>query len=142
MRFGTGARRATLAAAIAAVLTPVTSQAGEQRRADDHHGRHASHVVVISVDGLHQSDLEAYVATHASSTLAGLVDEGASYANARTPFPSDSFPGLTAIVTGANPKSAGVYYDDSWNRALLPAGTSSCKGVMPGVEVPTSSSST
>ena len=90
---------------------------------------------MISVDGLNESDLEAYVATRPRSTLAKFVNEGASYSNARTPFPSDSFPGLTAIVTSGNPKSTGVYYDDSWNRLLLPAGTTSCGGVAPGVEV-------
>ncbi|MBS0393758.1 MAG: alkaline phosphatase family protein [Proteobacteria bacterium] len=99
------------------------------------HDRHARHVIVISVDGLHQSDLDAYVTGHPQSTLARLVGEGASYAQARTPFPSDSFPGLTAIVTGAHPRTAGIYYDDTWNRALLPAGTTSCAGVAPGVEV-------
>jgi len=66
------------------------------------------HVLLISVDGLHRADLDYYVASHPDSTLARLVDEGASYSNARTPFPSDSFPGLTALVTGGNPRSTGV----------------------------------
>lgn len=38
-------------------------------------------------------------------------------------------------MTGGNPSSTGVYYDDSFNRALLPAGTTSCSGVAPGAEV-------
>ena len=134
MKFGTGLRHATLTAVIAATFLPMAGRADGNAGSDDHH-RRIRHVVVISVDGLHQTDLEAYVATHAGSTLAKFVNEGASYPNARTPFPSDSFPGLTAIVTGANPKSAGVYYDDSWNRSLLPAGTTSCEGTTPGVEV-------
>jgi hypothetical protein len=95
----------------------------------------AKHVLLISVDGLHQTDLDAYIAGHNDSTFARLARHGTSYTNARTPFPSDSFPGLTALVTGANPKSSGVYYDDSWNRRLLPAGTTDCKGVAPGTEV-------
>ena len=121
------ARSLLRAAVVAAVLAPACVLARDIEP--------VKHVLVISVDGLHQSDLDSYVATHATSNLARLVNEGASYANARTPFPSDSFPGLTAIVTGANPKSAGVYYDDSWNRRLLPAGTTQCAGVAPGVEV-------
>ena len=122
---------AATAAAFATALLPVVSHADTSGG-----NRHAvKHVVVTSVDGLHQTDLAAYVATHARSTLAKFVNEGASYARARTPFPSDSFPGLTAIVTGANPKSAGVYYDDSWNRSLLIAGTTTCKGATSGVEV-------
>ena len=116
-----------VAAAVAVALSPVGAYAQDTKP--------VKHVLVISVDGLHQSDVDAYVATHANSTLARLVNEGASYTNAETPFPSDSFPGLTAIVTGANPKTAGIYYDDSWNRELLPAGTTQCAGVTPGVEV-------
>src|SRR5438132_1216266 len=120
-----------LAAAMALALIPCSAQTA---RADADSAR-ARHVIVISVDGLHESDLEAYIASHATSTLAKFVNEGVSYSNAHTPFPSDSFPGLTAIMTGAHPRSAGVYYDDSWNRSLLPAGTTSCAGVAPGVEV-------
>jgi arylsulfatase A-like enzyme len=95
----------------------------------------AKHVLLISVDGLHQSDLDAYIAGHNDSTFARLAHQGTRYTNAQTPFPSDSFPGLTALVTGANPKSSGVYYDDSWNRRLLAPGTTDCKGVAPGTEV-------
>ncbi|TLZ11021.1 MAG: alkaline phosphatase family protein, partial [Gammaproteobacteria bacterium] len=120
-----------LAAAMALALIPC----GAQTARADADGARARHVIVISVDGLHESDLEAYIASHATSTLAKFVNEGVSYSNAHTPFPSDSFPGLTAIMTGAHPRSAGVYYDDSWNRSLLPAGTTSCAGVAPGVEV-------
>jgi hypothetical protein len=42
---------------------------------------------------------------------------------------------MVAQVTGGNPKSTGIYYDDSYNHALLPAGTTNCAGVAPGVEV-------
>jgi hypothetical protein len=122
-------RNIALAVVAGAALAPLIAQAD--------HDRHVENVVLISIDGLHQTDLAAYVATHSpsNSTLAKFVHEGATYSNARTPFPSDSFPGLTALVTGANPRSAGIYYDDSWNRSLLPAGTTSCTGVTPGVEV-------
>jgi len=122
-----------LAIAIAAVLAGVAARAEEARRANDSHP--VQHVLLISVDGLHQADLDYYVASHPDSTLARLVDEGTSYSNARTPFPSDSFPGLTALVTGGNPRSTGVYYDDSWNRALLAPGTVDCKNTAPGTEV-------
>lgn len=128
MKLFPSTRSILLAAAVAAAIVPAAARA-------DHSERNVKHVVVISVDGLHQSDLASYVASHSRSTLAKFVNEGASYSNARTPFPSDSFPGLTAIVTGANPKSSGVYYDDSWNRSLLPAGTTICAGAAPGVEV-------
>jgi hypothetical protein len=95
----------------------------------------AEHVLLLSVDGLHQSDLAWYVSQHPSSALAKLVHKGIEFTHAKTPFPSDSFPGMVGQVTGGNPKTTGVYYDDTWNRALLPAGTTSCAGVAPGVEV-------
>jgi hypothetical protein len=95
----------------------------------------AQHVLLISVDGLHQTDLAWYMERHPSSALAKLVGRGVEFTHAQTPFPSDSFPGLVAQVTGGNPSSTGVYYDDSYNRALLPAGTTSCHGVAPGAEV-------
>ena len=95
----------------------------------------AGHVLLVSVDGLHQSDLAWYVGQHPSSALAKLVHKGVEYTRAVTPVPSDSFPGMVAQVTGGNPASTGVYYDDSWNHALLPAGTTNCSGVTPGAEV-------
>jgi hypothetical protein len=95
------------------------------------------HVILLSVDGLHQSDLAWYVAHNPESNLAALAGHGAQFTNAQTPVPSDSFPGLTAQVTGGNPKSTGIFYDDSWNTALLPAGTkpADCATTKPGAEV-------
>jgi hypothetical protein len=95
----------------------------------------ARHVLLVSVDGLHQSDLAWYVQHHPTSALARLVNQGVDYSNASTPFPSDSFPGLVGQVTGGNPESTGVYYDDTWNRAVFPAGTTVCNGPAPGAEV-------
>lgn len=57
------------------------------------------------------------------------------YAKAQTPFPSDSFPGLIGQVTGGNPATTGIYYDDAYNRNLFPAGTTLCQGTPPGAEV-------
>ena len=95
----------------------------------------ARHVLLISVDGLHQSDLDWFVTKHPSSALAVLTHRGVKFTHAQTPVPSDSFPGMVGQVTGGNPSSTGVYYDDTWNHALLPAGTTNCKDVAPGAEV-------
>jgi hypothetical protein len=95
----------------------------------------AKHVLLISVDGLHQTDLAWYVEHHPGSALARMVRNGAEFTQAQTPVPSDSFPGMVGQVTGGNPSSTGIYYDDSWNTAVLPAGTTNCKGVAPGAEV-------
>jgi len=121
-----------LVASTLAAAGPVTASAHESS---------AKHILLLSVDGLHQTDLAWYVRTHPASALAGLVRRGVEFSNAHTPFPSDSFPGMTAPMTGGNPRSTGIYYDDSWNRALFPsaaaAGTAlhDCAGLTPGAEV-------
>ncbi|MBV6702925.1 alkaline phosphatase family protein [Kitasatospora aureofaciens] len=94
----------------------------------------ARHVLLISVDGLHQSDLSWYIAQHPQSALARLVGGGVEYTDARTTNPSDSFPGMVAQATGGGPGTTGVYYDDTWEAKLLPAGTTDCKSARPGVE--------
>lgn len=93
------------------------------------------HVLLISVDGMHQSDLAWYVQTHTNSTLAALLAHGVDYSEASTPFPSDSFPGMVGQATGGNPATTGIYYDDTWNHAVFPPGTTNCTGTAPGAEV-------
>jgi hypothetical protein len=78
------------------------------------------HVLLISVDGLHALDLSNFVATHADSTLAELGRHGVTYSNNSTSSPSDSFPGLASLVTGGSPVTTGLWYDDTYNRALSP----------------------
>jgi len=92
------------------------------------------HVLLISVDGMHQSDLAWYAQNFPKSTLAALVAQGVDYSNASTPFPSDSFPGMVGPLTGGNPASTGIYYDDTWNHAVFPIGTFNCSGPVPGGE--------
>ncbi|WP_216364043.1 alkaline phosphatase family protein [Subtercola boreus] len=92
-------------------------------------------MLLLSVDGLHQKDIDWYVRAHPASALAALVAHGTSYINAQTPVPSDSFPGLIGQVTGGNPGTTGIYYDDTYNRVLLPAGTTDCANAVPGAEV-------
>jgi len=96
------------------------------------------HVLLISVDGLHAVDLSNFVQKHPDSTLAALTHHGVTYTNASTSTPSDSFPGLAALVTGGSPTTSGFWYDVTWNRAVAPQRTgnaimgSSC-GPCPGV---------
>ena len=90
------------------------------------------HVLLISVDGMHELDLRQYVSGHPASALAALSGSGVTYAQAHSATPSDSFPGLLALVTGGTPKSTGVYYDDSYDRKLSAPG-SDCK--VAGTEV-------
>jgi len=94
----------------------------------DERGQHAiERVLLISVDGLHQTDLARFIALNPASTLARLAERGVQYPNAHATTPSDSFPGLLALVTGGTPRSTGVYYDDSYDRTLYPPG-SNCQG--------------
>jgi hypothetical protein len=115
-------------------LTRADDDGGNQ--GGDHDGKKlVDHVLLISVDGLHQSDLAWYIQTHPHSTLASLAASGIDFINASTPFPSDSFPGMVGQATGGNPSSTGIYYDDTWNRAVFPAGTVHPTGPAPGAEV-------
>jgi hypothetical protein len=96
---------------------------------DNDQGGAVRHVLLISIDGFHASDLTRFIKANPSSALAKLAARGTSFLNASTSKPSDSFPGLIAQVTGASPKFTGVYYDDSYDRLLsAPGSNCSTKG--------------
>src|SRR5690348_10032394 len=63
-------------------------------------GATGRHVVLLSIDGFHQLDLDRWVASHPASTLASLVARGTSYTHVTSSRPSDSFPGTLAMTTG------------------------------------------
>src|ERR1700744_5349394 len=79
------------------------------------------HVLLISVDGMHAVDLANWVQNHPGSSFAKLVSSGVVYPNAFTTAPSDSYPGMIAQATGASPKTAGLFYDDSYDRTEYPS---------------------
>jgi hypothetical protein len=83
----------------------------------------ADHVLLISIDGLHAGDLARFTREHPTSALAALAASGVTYANAATTFPSDSFPGLAALLTGGRPQTTGLLYDVTWDRDLSAPGT-------------------
>lgn len=124
---GKARMRATVAASgIAALVATgaigaVTATSASAADSPDARGR-SQHVLLISVDGMHQSDLDWYVAQHPDSTLAKLTHSGTEYTNAKTSNPSDSDPGGTALMTGGNPKSTGVYYDVEYSHKVDEAG--------------------
>ena len=91
-------------------------------------------LMLISVARLHALGLANYAASHPDGMMARLARTGAVYRQAMVPLISDSFPGFAAQVTGGGPATTGVYYDDSYDRALFPPG-SACRGD-PGTEVP------
>ncbi len=127
-----------LSLAVSLVLSTTTAIAGSQQdyqHGNDQNDTGIKHVLLISVDGLHQNDLDWFVKNNPGSTLAGLVANGVEYNNAQTPYPSDSFPGMVGQVTGGNPKTTGIYYDDEYSRVLFPQGTTNCKTAKLGAEV-------
>lgn len=113
--------------AVAAVSVPLTSASA--------HAQPQRHVLLISIDGLHQTDLAQYTRSYPHSALADLVRGGESFTHAQTPIPSDSFPGMVGQVTGGNPKTTGIYYDVSYDHSLLPAGTTNCTTATPGTAI-------
>jgi hypothetical protein len=96
--------------------------------AADHPEVEVSHVLLISVDGLHALDVARYVADHPNSALAELSRHGITYTSARTPANSDSFPGLLALVTGGSPITHGFFYDVSYDRGIFDPTNTSCSG--------------
>jgi predicted AlkP superfamily pyrophosphatase or phosphodiesterase len=132
MRIGRVRRAVIVAASVATMVGTGTLAAAAQTGHD--HGGKVRHVLLISVDGLHQQDLAWYVKTYPDSALARLWNRGLEYSSAMTPFPSDSSPGMVAQVTGGDPKVTGIYYDDTFNHDVFPAGTTNCSGPVPGGE--------
>lgn len=86
------------------------------------------HVLLLSIDGMHAVDF--YNCSHGTSgvndgnpycpNMAALAQNGVNYVNTTSSRPSDSFPGLAALVTGGSPKTTGMYYDVAYDRSLDP----------------------
>lgn len=98
------------------------------------------HVLLISINGMHAVDF-----LNCSKGIAGVNDRkpycpniaalsanGINYVAASTSKPSDSFPGLMTIVTGATPRTMGIYYDVSYDRSLDGPITATGNGNQPG----------
>jgi hypothetical protein len=115
-------RISVLASAFVLLLT--TLAIGQARGKDE--DSRIKRVLLISVDGMHAVDF-LNCAKGVSSVnngnpycpaIAGLAQHGINYVAANTSKPSDSFPGLTAIITGGSPALTGVYYDVAYSRNL------------------------
>jgi hypothetical protein len=99
---------------------------------DDFHHTGNRHVLLISIDGMHALDLQNCVAARTCPNLAALTETGVNYTRTSTSKPSDSFPGLMAIVTGGTPKLVGAYYDVAYDRVLAPPAADTGNGVLHG----------
>jgi hypothetical protein len=110
----------------------------------DSDGHAIRHVLLISVDGMHALDY-ANCANGISTknggapycpNLKALGAHGVTYLNSSTSRPSDSFPGLMAIVTGGSPRTVGAYYDVAYDRSLQPPATTTGNGLLAGTCTP------
>jgi predicted AlkP superfamily pyrophosphatase or phosphodiesterase len=87
-----------------------------------------SHVLLVSVDGIHAVDYlncsQGVAGVNGGQpycpNLAKLGATAVNYLDTSTSRPSDSFPGLMAIMTGGTPRTMGVFYDDAYDRVLAP----------------------
>jgi hypothetical protein len=100
----------------------------------DHDLKRNRHVLLISIDGMHAVDYENCVETKTCPHLAALGENGVTYTRTTTSRPSDSFPGLMALVTGGTPKTVGAFYDVAYDRVLAPPINSTGNG-LPGAGV-------
>jgi len=78
------------------------------------------HVLLLSVDGMHNLDLANLVKNRPGSALSILSSHAVTYSNASTSFPSNSWPGLLSMVTGGSPNVTGVIFENSYDRSLSP----------------------
>ncbi len=108
------------------------------------------HVLLLSIDGMHAVDYFNCARGVAGANggepycpnMAALGTTGINYTAASSSRPSDSFPGLTALIAGSSPKTSGIYYDVAYDRSLdapaiatgsgLPAGPCTPFGVPTG----------
>jgi hypothetical protein len=126
-KFTAAVRSAMLSAAL---LVPVAhAQNGYQ---------HIRHVLLISVDGMHALDFincSRGIGTVNGGkpycpSLAELAETGVNYLDTATSKPSDSFPGLMALMTGGSPRTVGAFYDDAYDRSLDPPAATTGDGLV------------
>jgi hypothetical protein len=112
MRFGT--RKLGVCAGIAALsFLPMAAWA-----------QPATHVIIVSIDGLHEADLTDPALVGDIPKIHDLLQSSVFYTQASATTPSDSFPAAMAYITGAGPATTGIYYDESYSRTLIAPGGS------------------
>jgi len=105
-----------------------------QEHLNDRNG--VRHVLLISIDGMHAVDYENCIASNTCPHLAALGKNGVTYTRTTTSRPSDSFPGLMALVTGGTPKTVGAFYDVAYDRVLAPPTIATGNGLPAGTCTP------
>jgi hypothetical protein len=108
--------------ALALVVVSIVSAAAQAPRPRPA-GRPVQRVLLLSIDGFHALDLANYVRMRPASALARLSQRGVTYTNASSSFPSNSWPGLTALITGGTSVSTGILFENNYDRSLSPPGS-------------------
>lgn len=108
-----------------APLAAYKTYAGPHNDDFGHEGSQIQHVLLISIDGMHAVDfINCSQGINGGApycpNLAALAQTGVNYLNTSTSKPSDSFPGLMALMTGGSPRTVGAFYDDAYDRSLDP----------------------
>ncbi len=128
-------RKATIAFASALlVVLAFVPVVFAQEHLNDRNG--VRHVLLISIDGMHAVDYENCIASNTCPHLAALGKTGVTYTRTTTSRPSDSFPGLMALVTGGTPKTVGAFYDVAYDRVLAPPTIPTGNGLPAGACTP------
>jgi hypothetical protein len=125
-------------------LVAFALSANAEDKDSNHFKGKAKHVLLISIDGMHSVDYQNCARGLSTinggqsycPALAELGQHGVNYLNASTSKPSDSFPGLTAIVSGGSPRTEGAYYDVAYDRVLAPPAKTTGNGVAAGTCTP------
>src|ERR1700736_2285881 len=125
-------RKAVAAFASAALLAMAFVPAVSAKRDRFKGGDEIRHVLLISIDGMHAVDYENCIASNTCPRLAALGKTGVTYTRTTTSRPSDSFPGLMALVTGGTPKTVGAFYDLAYDRVLAPPTIDTGNGLVHG----------
>jgi hypothetical protein len=115
--------RLALAAAAAALTASTLGIAADRSAAGS---VNIKHVLLLSIDGMHAVDFYNCANGIAGvnggqpycPNLAALSPTAINFVNVTSSRPSDSFPGLTALIAGGTPKSTGIYYDVAYDRSL------------------------
>src|SRR5262252_524418 len=125
--------------ALALSTAPLDLSAATKTKTNPQHNL-IQRVLLVSVDGMHSLDFVNCAnglpginnGAPYCPNLAALGSTGTSYLNASTSKPSDSFPGLMAIVSGGSPRTVGAFYDVAYDRSLAPPKVTTGNGVAAG----------
>ena len=120
----------TIAIALTALVVPQVYADDGSNHLNDRNG--IRRVLLISIDGMHALDYENCVTGGYCPQMAVLGKHGVTYTRTSASKPSDSFPGLMALVTGASPKTHGAFYDVAYDRVLAPPAADTGNGVFAG----------